>query len=377
MLAAEGFARLRGKRVGLLTNQTGQSRATATARSICSLRAPGVTLVALFSPEHGIRGQLDDKVASSRDESNRAADSFAVRRDAAADRRDARRHRHARRRPAGHRRALLHLSGDGRRTCWRRPRSARSRVVVLDRPNPIDGFDVEGPMQDASAIGFNGYLPMPIRHGLTIGELARLFNGEKKIGADLTVVPMKNWRRDDWFDETGLPWVNPSPNMRNMLAATVYPGIGAIEGTNISVGRGTDTPFEQIGAPWIDGPALAAALNARAPAGRPLLSGDVHAGSRRQARRPGVSGRVHRSSPIANACGRCVSVSRSRRRCRGCTVAQFKLEDAAMLFGSKAAIARIRAGDDRGGDCLVVDGGRSGVAPTRAKYLCTSGVIGC
>ena len=121
-----------------------------------------------------------------------------------------------------------------------------------------------GPVQDASAIGFIGYLPMPIRHGMTIGELARLFNGEKQIGADLTVVPMKNWRRDEWFDDTGLPWINPSPNMRNLVAATLYPGIGAIEGTNISVGRGTDTPFEQIGAPWIDGVALAAALNARA-----------------------------------------------------------------------------------------------------------------
>ena len=137
-------------------------------------------------------------------------------------------------------------------------------IVVLDRPNPIDGFDIEGPAQDAGGNRYVGYLPMPMRHGLTIGELARLFNGEERIGADLTVVPMKNWRRDDWFDDTGLAWVNPSPNMRNMVAATVYPGIGAIEGTNISVGRGTDTPFEQMGAPWIDGPALAAALNASA-----------------------------------------------------------------------------------------------------------------
>src|SRR5206468_7719369 len=93
----------------------------------------------------------------------------------------------------------------------------RIPVVVLDRPDPIDGFDIEGPYQDDSAIGFTGYLPMPIRHGLTIGELARLFDGEKKIGADLTVVPMKNWRRDDWFDATRLTWTNPSPNMRNMV----------------------------------------------------------------------------------------------------------------------------------------------------------------
>jgi uncharacterized protein YbbC (DUF1343 family) len=105
---------------------------------------------------------------------------------------------------------------------------------------------------------------MPIRHGMTLGELARLFNDENKIGAALTVIPVANWRRDQWFDETGLPWVNPSPNMRNLTQATLYPGIGAIEYANISVGRGTDQPFEQIGAPWIDGPRLAAALNARA-----------------------------------------------------------------------------------------------------------------
>ena len=114
-------------------------------------------------------------------------------------------------------------------------------------------------------IGFTGYLPaMPVRHGMTLGELARLFNGENKIGAHLTVVAMKNWDRNRWFDDTGLPWINPSPNMRNLLQATVYPGVGAIESTNISVGRGTDTPFEQIGAPWVDGVQLAESLNARA-----------------------------------------------------------------------------------------------------------------
>ena len=148
---------------------------------------------------------------------------------------------------------------------------------------------------------------MPMRHGLTIGELARLFNGEKTIGADLTVVPMKNWRRDDWFDDTGLAWVNPSPNMRNMVAATVYPGIGAIEGTNISVGRGTDTPFEQIGAPWIDGPALAAALNASALPGVRFYPVTFTPARRREARRPGVPRRVpdrHRSRSAASGAGR-------------------------------------------------------------------------
>src|SRR5262249_2794056 len=132
-------------------------------------------------------------------------------------------------------------------------------IVVLDRPNPIGGVDVEGPVQDTSAIGFTGYVTMPIRHGLTIGELARLFHTQRRVGANLTVVAMKGWRRAAWFDEGGLPWISPSPNMRNMIAASLYPGIGAIEQTNLSVGRGTDTPFEHIGAPWIDGRALAAA----------------------------------------------------------------------------------------------------------------------
>ena len=136
-------------------------------------------------------------------------------------------------------------------------------VVVLDRPNPVNGWQIEGPNLDAASDALITYHPMPVRHGMTIGELARLFNDERKIGADLTVVPAENWRRDHWFDETGLTWINPSPNMRNLNQATLYPGIGAIEYSNISVGRGTDQPFEQLGAPWIDGPRLAAALNAR------------------------------------------------------------------------------------------------------------------
>jgi uncharacterized protein YbbC (DUF1343 family) len=137
------------------------------------------------------------------------------------------------------------------------------RVVVLDRPNPVNGFAIEGPVQEDAALGFTGYFPMPVRHGLTLGELARLFNGENHIGADLDVVAMQHWSRDAWFDHTGLEWVSPSPNMRNLNEATLYPGIGAIEYSNVSVGRGTDTPFEQVGAPWIDGTKLAEALNAR------------------------------------------------------------------------------------------------------------------
>jgi uncharacterized protein YbbC (DUF1343 family) len=145
-------------------------------------------------------------------------------------------------------------------------------VVVLDRPNPVNGWQIEGPMSPEPGAGqtpntFIAYMPMPIRHGMTMGELARLYNEERKLGVDLSVVAMDGWQRDYWYDDTGLTWINPSPNMRNLNQATLYPGIGAIEYSNISVGRGTDQPFEQIGAPWIDGPRLAAALNARGLAG--------------------------------------------------------------------------------------------------------------
>jgi uncharacterized protein YbbC (DUF1343 family) len=135
------------------------------------------------------------------------------------------------------------------------------KYVVLDRPNPINGNDVEGPVLDSDRLSFVGYFPMPVRHGMTIGELATLYNAENKINVDLTVIKMEGWQRSQWFDTTGLNWVNPSPNMRSLTEATLYPGIGLLETTNVSVGRGTDTPFEIIGAPWIDGRKLAAALN--------------------------------------------------------------------------------------------------------------------
>jgi uncharacterized protein YbbC (DUF1343 family) len=218
------------------------------------------------------------------------------------------------------------------------------KIVVLDRPNPVNGFQIEGPALDKAALSFVGYFPMPIRHGMTLGELAKLFNAENKIGADLTVVPMKNWVRDQWFDATGLPWVNPSPNMRNLIQATLYPGIGAIESTNVSVGRGTDTPFEQIGAPWIDGVALSDALNKRGLPGvrfypvtfMPVSSKYANEECRgvfmivtdRAAIRPVRVG-VEIASMLSKMYG-----------------AKYELEAAERLFGSKDGIARIRAGDD-------------------------------
>jgi len=136
--------------------------------------------------------------------------------------------------------------------------------LVLDRPNPITGTHVEGPLLDRDLLSFVGYFPLPLRHGMTVGELARLFNGENKIGADLRVVAMEGWQRGDWFDATGLSWIDPSPNMRSLNAALLYPGLAMLEASpNYSVGRGADAPFEQIGADWIRGPELAAYLNRR------------------------------------------------------------------------------------------------------------------
>jgi uncharacterized protein YbbC (DUF1343 family)/CubicO group peptidase (beta-lactamase class C family) len=261
VLRNEGFARLRGKRVGLVTNHTGLARDGTTTIDLLH-GAKEVTLAALFAPEHGMRGILDANVPSTRDdktgvtihslygETQRPSPAMLDGLDV----------------------IVIDLQDVGSRFytymttmayVMEEAAKRKLQVVVLDRPNPVNGFQIEGPSLDRAPFGFTGYFSMPVRHGLTLGELARLFNGENKIGADLDVVSMQGWNREAWFDDTGLAWVNLSPNMRNLNQATLYPGIGAIETSNISVGRGTDTPFEQIGAPWIDGVRLAEELNAR------------------------------------------------------------------------------------------------------------------
>jgi uncharacterized protein YbbC (DUF1343 family)/CubicO group peptidase (beta-lactamase class C family) len=261
VLRAEKFSRLAGRKVGLLTNHTGRARDGASTIDLIH-DADGVSLVALFSPEHGIRGILDAKVPSSRDEKTGLTIHSLY---------------GETRRPTaemlqGIDTMVVDLQDVGARFytymasiayVMEEAASRNIEVVVLDRPNPINGWQVEGPVLDEGVSGFTGYFPMPVRHGMTLGELATLFNEERKIGAKLTVVQMEGWRRDAWWDETGLMWVNPSPNMRNLWQATMYPGIGAIEFANLSVGRGTDGPFQYVGAPWIDGTRLADALNAR------------------------------------------------------------------------------------------------------------------
>jgi uncharacterized protein YbbC (DUF1343 family)/CubicO group peptidase (beta-lactamase class C family) len=264
VLVRDGFRPLKGRRVGLVTNHTGVDR---DGRSTIDLLhgADGVKLVALFSPEHGIRGAVDRPVPDGKDDKT-GLPIYSLYGE--------------RKRPSAEQlRGLDTLVYDIQDVGCRfytyettlgyvleTAAAHKLKVVVLDRPNPIDGVTVEGPVLDAKLESFTGYHPLPLRHGLTVGELARLFNRERKIGAELEVVPVQGWRREDLYDRTGLLWVNPSPNMRTLAAALLYPGVGLLETTNVSVGRGTDRPFEVFGAPWLDGRRLAAALTeARLP----------------------------------------------------------------------------------------------------------------
>lgn len=261
VLERDNFKQLAGMRVGLVTNHTGRDREGRQTIDILH-KAPGVKLLALFSPEHGIRGVADEKVSDSRDEAT-GLPIYSLYGES--------------RRPSPEQlkdldalvfdiqdigaRFYTYISTLG--YLLEEAAKAKLPVYVLDRPNPIGGVEVEGPIADADKLSFISYHTIPTRHGLTIGELGMLFNKQRNIGADLRVIKMEGWRRSMWFDETNLTWVNPSPNMRSLTEATLYPGIGLLETTNVSVGRGTDTPFEVVGAPWLKGEPLADYLNQR------------------------------------------------------------------------------------------------------------------
>jgi uncharacterized protein YbbC (DUF1343 family)/CubicO group peptidase (beta-lactamase class C family) len=251
--------------IGVLTNQTGLD---AEGRRTIDVLAnvPGISLDAIFSPEHGVTGTHDTiDVKNAKDEATGVA-VYSV-----YGGKEAARHPPIdvlKRLDA----VVIDLADAGVRFYTYETTvgyflegaaKAGIDVIVLDRPDPITGSLVEGPVSDEGRENFTNYFPEPVRQGMTLGELARMFNGERHIGARLEVVPMQGWQRGDWFDSTGVTWVNPSPNLRDMVEATLYPGVGMIEGANVSVGRGTDTPFEVVGAPWIKGRELATYLNAR------------------------------------------------------------------------------------------------------------------
>jgi uncharacterized protein YbbC (DUF1343 family)/CubicO group peptidase (beta-lactamase class C family) len=261
VLERDNFKQLAGLRLGLVTNHTGRDREGRQTIDVLN-KAPGVKLVALFAPEHGIRGVADDKVSDSKDEAT-GLPIYSLYGES--------------RRPKPEQLkdidALVFDIQDIGVRFWtysstlgyllEEAAKVKLPVFVLDRPNPIGGLDVDGPIADSDKLSFTAYHTIPTRHGLTIGELAQLFNKQRNIGADVRVIKMDGWRRSMWFDETNLAWINPSPNMRSLTEATLYPGVGLLEVTNVSVGRGTDTPFEIVGAPWIQGDKLAEYLNQR------------------------------------------------------------------------------------------------------------------
>jgi uncharacterized protein YbbC (DUF1343 family) len=259
VLKREHFKPLDGRKIAIITNQTGRDR---DGNRIVDLlhEAKNLRVVRLFSPEHGLYGTLDEKVGHGTDaqtglkvyslygETRRPTDKMLEGVDT----------------------LVFDIQDIGTRyytyvatmgNCMEEAAKRKLKFVVLDRPNPITGMRVDGPIAEKEFFGFTAFGPLPVTHGMTAGELARLFNVEYKIGCDLTVIECEGWSRDMWFDATNLTWINPSPNMRNLTQATLYPCVGLLEATNVSVGRGTDQPFETLGAPWIDGRKLATALN--------------------------------------------------------------------------------------------------------------------
>jgi len=264
VLEGSGFESIAGKRVGLVTNHTGKTTdGRSTVDVLC--QAPNVTVTALFGPEHGIRGVQDEAVDDGIDvKSGLPVYSLYG----------------ARTKPTEDQcrnidvfvydiqdigcRFYTYLSTLG--NVLEAAQDLEKAVIVLDRPNPIGGR-VAGPYPDSNRLSFTAYHRIPVRHGLSLGELARLIHAERGLQCHLEVVSVQGWSRMQWFDETNLTWINPSPNMRSLYAALLYPGIGLLEFTNISVGRGTDRPFELVGAPYIDGVSLAESLNERNIAG--------------------------------------------------------------------------------------------------------------
>jgi len=263
VLAETNFASLKGKRVGLITNQTGIDH--RGRRNIDLMLRAGVNLTALFSPEHGIQGNKDtEHIDDSRDAKTGIPVYSLYRGSARAPSAD---------KLSGIDVLVFDIQDIGVRfytymstllNAMEQAAKLGLPVMVLDRPNPLTGGHVEGPVLDPEHRSFVGVHELPLRHGMTIGELAMLFNDQRKMNVKLEVVKVTGWERSDWFDSTGLPWVDPSPNMRNMTAALLYAGVAMLEySKTLSVGRGTDTPFEVVGAPWVNGVDLARYLNGR------------------------------------------------------------------------------------------------------------------
>lgn len=365
VLEAEKFAPLRGLRVGVITNQTGvDSRGRRTIDLLA--HAPGVKLVAIFSPEHGIAGRADEDVPNGVD----AATGLpiyslygAARRptDAMLENLDA---------------LVFDIQDAGVRFytfittmayCMEAAAQHHISFFVLDRPDPLGGDVIEGPMLDPGRTSFVAYFPMPVRYAMTLGELAEMFNAENKIGAALHVIPMKNWRREETYGQTGLAWIAPSPNLRNLNAALLYPGIEILQDGGVSVGRGTDAPFEIFGAPWIHAAEFVSALNLR------KIPGVVFAPAQFTPNDGLYKGRVCEGATISITDRPAlhpmymglVIADELHRMYPG----QFQLEKIIGLLGSQSTLDRLQRGDD---PAQIVDGWNAdleGFAATRDKYL--------
>ncbi len=341
MLVEQGFAELRGRRVGLITNQTGVDR--DGRRSIDLLaHADGVQLVALFSPEHGISGRAEERVASSTDaatglpifslygETLRPTDQMLRGVDA----------------------LVFDIQDAGVRfytyittMAYAMEEAAKRKIAfyVLDRPNPLGGEVLEGPMLDRDRLSFVGYFPMPVRYAMTLGELAQMFNAENRIGCDLHVIAMANWRRRNLFEAAGLPWIPPSPNLRSLNATLLYPGLEILQNAGVSVGRGTEKPFELFGAPWIRAAELARYLNRRGVPGVRFVPTRFtpRAGLHKDQLCEGVAIVITRRASLRSMrMGLEISAALARLY-----PDRFDVESLLPLLGSAAAIARLKKGD--------------------------------
>jgi uncharacterized protein YbbC (DUF1343 family) len=365
LLESDNFRELAGKRIGLITNQTGIDRAGRSTITLLA-HAPGVKLVALFSPEHGIAGAADAAVASSIDpttglqiyslygDTRRPTDAMLNGVDALVfDLQD-----------AGVR-FYTYITTMG----YAMEAAAQHHIAfyVLDRPDPLGGERVAGPMLDPDRLSFTAYFPMPVIPGMTLGEMARMFNGENHIGCDLHVIELRNWRRSEWFDATGLKWVSPSPNLLSFRAELLYPGIEILQSAGVSVGRGTPTPFEQFGAPWISSAQLVSELNRRnipgvrfAPAqftpASGLHRGELCEGARIEVTDREVYGAMRTGLEIAAALKQLYP-------------ANFDPQKMMFLLGSETTIEQLERGD---APAAIIAGAKEGLAPfmaMRAKYL--------
>jgi uncharacterized protein YbbC (DUF1343 family) len=365
VLEEENFAPLQGKRVGLITNQTGvDSRGQRTIDVLA--HAGGVRVVALFSPEHGITGQLDERVDSIVDattglpvhslygETRRPTDDMLRGLDALVfDLQD-----------AGVR-FYTYITTMG----YALEAAARHKIsfYVFDRPNPFGGELIEGPMLDRDRLSFEGYFPMPVLYGMTLGELANMFNAEKQIGADLHVITMKNWRRNETYNSTGLAWIPPSPNLPALAALWSYPGVEILRATGLSVGRGTAKPFQMLGAPWIDGAKLVRELERR------KIPGVVFASAKFT-----PSEDVSKGQPCEGVSIAITDWTAFRPVRMGLEIAaalqklhpdQFKAEKMIRLLGSSSTVKRLQRGDSSSRMIAGWSGELAAFRKMRAKYL--------